>query len=199
MRRVATDRAPLLTASDRTSEVAADEARPTRGDAGAIERVVTKLVQNAVAHGGRHVIISVPGSVTEVEDDGPRIPPMRMHRPPLHPNKDEGTHMRNFNMHRSPRRALPIGVALAVAAVMLSSIATAQPRLSEDQQTCADMGASPGSSGHTACMLQQQRRRDQKMLRFLEEQRIHSELGRAAREKLEEKRARRERDNGCPR
>nr|WP_181726113.1 hypothetical protein [Polaromonas sp.] len=43
-------------------------------------------------------------------------------------------------------------------------------------------------------MLQQQRRRDNKMGNFLEEQRMHQELGRPAREKLEEKRERRARE-----
>ncbi len=75
VRRVAGDLAPLLIASDRTIEVIIEEARPTRGDIGAIERVVTNLVQNAIEHGGRHVTIRVLGSVFEVEDDGPGIPP----------------------------------------------------------------------------------------------------------------------------
>ena len=75
VRRVAGDLAPLLIASDRTIEVAVDEARPISGDAGAIERVVINLVQNAIEHGGRHVIIRVVGSIFEVEDDGPGIPP----------------------------------------------------------------------------------------------------------------------------
>lgn len=74
VRQVAGDLAPLLIASERTIEVIIDEARPVRGDAGAIERVVTNLVQNAIEHGGRHVIVRVTGSVFEVEDDGPGIP-----------------------------------------------------------------------------------------------------------------------------
>jgi len=74
VRQVAGDLAPLLIASDRTIEVVIDEARPISGDAGAIERVVTNLVQNAIEHGGRHVSIRVLGSVLEVEDDGPGIP-----------------------------------------------------------------------------------------------------------------------------
>lgn len=74
VRRVAADLAPLLIASERTIEVMVDEARPIGGDAGAIERVVTNLVQNAIEHGGRHVIIRVLGTALEVEDDGPGIP-----------------------------------------------------------------------------------------------------------------------------
>jgi two-component system, OmpR family, sensor histidine kinase TctE len=74
VRRVAGDLAPLLIASDRAIEVAVDEPLPVRGDAGAIERVVTNLVQNAIEHGGRHVTIRVHGSGFEVEDNGPGIP-----------------------------------------------------------------------------------------------------------------------------
>lgn len=75
VRRVAGDLAPLLIASERTIEVVIEETRPVRGDPGAMERVVTNLVQNAIEHGGRHVTIRVTGSVLEVEDDGPGIPP----------------------------------------------------------------------------------------------------------------------------
>ena len=75
VRRVAGDLAPLLIAADRSIEVTIDDARPVRGDANAIERVVTNLVQNAIDHGGRHVTIRVMGSAFEVEDDGPGIPP----------------------------------------------------------------------------------------------------------------------------
>jgi signal transduction histidine kinase len=80
VRRVAGDLAPLLIASDRTIEVVADEAGPVRGDAGAIERVVTNLVQNAIEHGGRRVTVRVLGSGFEVEDDGPGIPPEERER-----------------------------------------------------------------------------------------------------------------------
>jgi two-component system sensor histidine kinase TctE len=80
IRRVAGDLAPLLIAADRTIEVVVDEAKPIRGDAGAIERVVTNLVQNAIEHGGRHVTIRVIGPVFEVEDDGPGIPPEERER-----------------------------------------------------------------------------------------------------------------------
>jgi two-component system sensor histidine kinase TctE len=74
LRRVAGDLAPLLIASDRTIEVVVNETQPIRGDAGAIERVVTNLVQNAIEHGGRLVTIRVFESAFEVEDDGPGIP-----------------------------------------------------------------------------------------------------------------------------
>lgn len=80
IRRVAGDLAPLLIASDRTIEVLLDDARPIRGDAGAIERVVTNLVQNAIEHGGRQMTVRVLGSGFEVEDDGPGIPPEERER-----------------------------------------------------------------------------------------------------------------------
>lgn len=75
VRRVAADLAPLLIASGRMIEVVIDGTQPIRGDKGAIERVVTNLVQNAIEHGGRHVTIRAQGPVFEVEDDGPGIPP----------------------------------------------------------------------------------------------------------------------------
>jgi two-component system sensor histidine kinase TctE len=74
VRRVAGDLAPLLIASGRTIEVRIDGTRLLRGDAGAIGRVVTTLVQNAIEHGGSHVTVRVLGSAFEVEDDGPGIP-----------------------------------------------------------------------------------------------------------------------------
>ncbi len=80
VRRVAGDLAPLLIAADRTIEVVVDAAQPVHGDAGAIERVVTNLVQNAIDHGGRHVTIRVIGSAFEVEDDGAGIPPEERER-----------------------------------------------------------------------------------------------------------------------
>jgi two-component system, OmpR family, sensor histidine kinase TctE len=74
IRRVAGDLAPLLIASDRTIAVEVEDAQPIVGDMGAIERVLTNLVQNAIEHGGRHVTVRVIGSGFEVEDDGPGIP-----------------------------------------------------------------------------------------------------------------------------
>lgn len=80
VRRVIGDIAPLLIASGRTIEVQLDSARSCRGDGAALERVVTNLVQNAIEHGGRHVIVRVVGSAFEVEDDGPGIPPEERER-----------------------------------------------------------------------------------------------------------------------
>lgn len=75
VRRVAGDLAPLIIASDRKIEVLVDKAQSIRGDAGAVERVVTNLVQNAIEHGGQLVTVRVFDATLEVEDDGPGIPP----------------------------------------------------------------------------------------------------------------------------
>ncbi|MET1755753.1 HAMP domain-containing sensor histidine kinase [Novosphingobium sp. RD2P27] len=80
VRQVVGDLAPLLIASDRSIEVLIDARRPARGDAAALERVVTNLVQNAIEHGGRHVTVRVVGSAFEVEDDGLGIPPEERER-----------------------------------------------------------------------------------------------------------------------
>lgn len=73
-RRVAGNLAPLLIESDYSIEVIVDSNCPVRGDSGAIERVITNLVQNATEHGGKHVVIRVIENGLEVEDDGPGIP-----------------------------------------------------------------------------------------------------------------------------
>lgn len=94
-------------------------------------------------------------------------------------------------------RALSIAGAM-VMGLTFSASAPAGEKRDKDQETCARMGAPLGSPAFTNCMLQQQQRRDEKMLNFLAEQRMHQELGRPAREKLEEKRARkREREQWC--
>ncbi|WP_101925292.1 MULTISPECIES: sensor histidine kinase [Luteimonas] len=80
VRRVVADLAPLLIASERTIEVRIEAPLPCRGDAAALERVVTNLVQNAAEHGGRHVVVRVRGAGFEVEDDGPGIPPEERER-----------------------------------------------------------------------------------------------------------------------
>ena len=100
--------------------------------------------------------------------------------------------MINLKMNAPVLRNLAIGATMMVA-MTLSSGATAKKR-DKDQATCATMGAHRGSPAYTDCMLQQQRRRDQKMSTFLDQQLMHQELGRPAREKLAEKRARRARE-----
>ncbi len=75
VRQVAADLAPLLIAADRDVEVIVEDAKSICGDAGAIERAITNLVQNAIQHGGRQLILRVLHATIEVEDDGPGIPP----------------------------------------------------------------------------------------------------------------------------
>jgi hypothetical protein len=89
-------------------------------------------------------------------------------------------------------RNLSIGSALLIG-LTVSTSATAGKR-DKDQSICAGMGAPHGSPAYADCMLQQQQRRDRKMSVFLEQQLMHQELGRPAREKLEEKRERRARE-----
>ena len=79
-RRVAADLAPIVIASGGEVEVADAGAAPVHGDAAAIERVLTNLVQNAIEHGGHRVVIRVQGATVEVEDDGPGIPPLERER-----------------------------------------------------------------------------------------------------------------------
>lgn len=74
VRRVVADLAPLLIASGRTIEVRIEDRQSCRGDATALERVVTNLIQNAIEHGGRHITVRVIAAGFEVEDDGPGIP-----------------------------------------------------------------------------------------------------------------------------
>lgn len=74
LRRVAAELAPLLIANGQSIEVDADDATVVLCDAGALERVVANLVQNAVEHGGQNVTLRASGSSFEVQDDGPGIP-----------------------------------------------------------------------------------------------------------------------------
>ena len=74
VRRVVADLAPVLIMSGKTVEVVADEAVSILGDAGAIERVVTNLVQNAAEHGGQRILVRIDRQGFEVQDDGPGIP-----------------------------------------------------------------------------------------------------------------------------
>ncbi|MBK6413436.1 hypothetical protein [Sphingopyxis sp.] len=51
-----------------------------------------------------------------------------------------------------------------------------QSKLREDRYTCENFGARYGTRDYTACMLDQQQRRDTKKLRKLEETEIHFQL-----------------------
>lgn len=74
VRQTAADLAPLLIAARKSIEVQVEWPLPIVGQIGAIERVLTNLVQNAVEHGGDRVLVRVQGAGFEVEDDGPGIP-----------------------------------------------------------------------------------------------------------------------------
>lgn len=80
VRRVAADLAPLLIASGKSIGVAVEQPMQVLGDEGAIERVLTNLVQNAIEHGGDRVIVRVGDRGFEVEDNGPGIPPAERER-----------------------------------------------------------------------------------------------------------------------
>lgn len=74
VREVVADLAPLAIAGGKELAVADLGAVPVRGDTAAIGRVLANLVQNALEHGGRQVVVRVDGATIEVEDDGPGIP-----------------------------------------------------------------------------------------------------------------------------
>ena len=75
---VAGDLAPNAIAAGYELSFSADRDRiPVQGDAGALERVVSNLVRNAIEHGGGQGPIRVTAShpnVVEVSDEGPGIP-----------------------------------------------------------------------------------------------------------------------------
>jgi two-component system sensor histidine kinase TctE len=71
---VVADLAPLLIAAGKSVELVVEPHEAIVGDAGALERVVTNLIQNAVGHGGENAIVRVFGHGLEVSDDGPGIP-----------------------------------------------------------------------------------------------------------------------------
>lgn len=79
-KRVAAELAPLLIEMDRAVSVVLDAPASVSGDPGAIERVLSNLVQNAAEHGGHQVVVRVHGRCIDVEDDGPGIPPQERER-----------------------------------------------------------------------------------------------------------------------
>jgi len=74
-------------------EVADLGGRPVRGDPAAVERVLANLIQNAIDHGGRNVLLRIQGTAIEVEDDGPGIPAEERDRvfDPFHRLRARGT------------------------------------------------------------------------------------------------------------
>lgn len=66
--------------------------------------------------------------------------------------------------------------AYALMILTLAACQTTEQQRYADHQTCYGMGTTAGTSGHTACMLQQQQRRDEANLRRLEETRLSYEI-----------------------
>ncbi|MCH7861263.1 sensor histidine kinase [Sphingomonas sp. NPDC092331] len=92
-RGVAADIAPLVITGGGDLEVADLGGRPVRGDPAAVERVLANLIQNAIDHGGRNVLLRIQGTAIEVEDDGPGIPAEERDRvfDPFHRLRARGT------------------------------------------------------------------------------------------------------------
>jgi hypothetical protein len=105
--------------------------------------------------------------------------------------------MTNLTRGRTALRAATIIGAMGMGLAFSTSAVAGEKQNAKDQQTCASMGAPFGSPGYTNCMLQQQQREDEKMPKFLAEMRMHQELGREARETLQRKRDRRDREQYC--
>lgn len=105
--------------------------------------------------------------------------------------------MTNLKSRRTAVRAATVIGAMVMGLGFSSSAMAGEKQTARDQQTCASMGAPFGSPGYTNCMLQQQQREDEKMPKFLAEMRMHQELGREARETLQRKRDRRDREQYC--
>lgn len=95
--------------------------------------------------------------------------------------------------HSLRRRVVPIAATL-IAASLSACMASATQRPSDvrkDSRTCERFGAPYGSRAYSDCMLEQQRRRDDKELRTLEKMRMTSELAREG--QIMAERARRDR------
>lgn len=75
VRQVVADLAPIVIAQGCKIEVKVVRRGVCRGDPAALERVISNLIQNAVHHGGKSVLVRINGAIVEVEDDGPGIPP----------------------------------------------------------------------------------------------------------------------------
>lgn len=75
--------------------------------------------------------------------------------------------------------------------LILTGCQTPEQERYADFDTCSGMGARYGSSSHTACMLQQQQRRDDAQLRALESARLSQIMAEDAR--LQHERMKRER------
>jgi hypothetical protein len=91
------------------------------------------------------------------------------------------------------RRSLRLGGAF-LGFLALSACQTPEQERHTDHETCANIGTRYGSSSHTGCMLQQQQRRDDSHLRFMQEARLAQKMADDAREAQEEIRRKRHRE-----
>lgn len=99
--------------------------------------------------------------------------------------------MKNTSRSAAARSAFAVAGLGLLALTMAGCVSPEQQRmaeLSEDQGTCSSMGARYGSPAHTQCMLQQQQRRDEEHLLFLEQARISQEMARDAQEMRDRRR-----------
>lgn len=71
---VVADLAPLVISEGGDLEFVDLDGTWVQGDPSAIARVLANLIQNAIEHGGRRVVVRLTGAAIEVEDDGPGIP-----------------------------------------------------------------------------------------------------------------------------
>lgn len=98
--------------------------------------------------------------------------------------------MRN---HSLPFRAASIAAAIIAVSLSacMSSAAQRPSEIRKDSRTCDRFGARYGTRAYSDCMLEQQRRRDDKQLRRLERMRMTSEIAREG--QIMAERARRDR------
>lgn len=90
---------------------------------------------------------------------------------------------------RPYRRNAPALVSVGLFAAMITGCVTPAQEVAanaqQDRQACAAMGASYGTSAHTQCMVEQQKRRDREHLIFMEQARIGQEMAQTAQEMRE--------------
>ncbi len=85
-----------------------------------------------------------------------------------------------MSTHSTPFKAAPIAAAFIAASLSacMSSAAQRPSNVRKDSRTCERFGSPYGSRAYSDCMLEQQRRRDDKDLRTLEKMRMTSEIAR---------------------
>jgi hypothetical protein len=101
--------------------------------------------------------------------------------------------MNRMKNHPRIRRYCSIG-GVILGLITLSACQTPEQERYSDMDTCSGMGARYGSSPHTACMLQQQQRRDDSHLRFLQEARLSQRMAEDARREHDRIRREKRRD-----